>query len=718
MLAALAWPLAGGLVFHRDDLGRFHLPLRQFYARCLANGDDPRWCPDLFCGFDLNGEGQAGLYHPLHRLLYGTLPLATAFHLELWLNYPALFFGMGMWLRRLGVAHHAAWFGALLFTFSGFNLLHYVHVNAIAVIAHLPWLLFSIETLRATQSARVAAWCQLAIALLTTSQVLAGYPQYVAFSLVVELAYGCWRTRSPRFVLGVAMANALGLMGGGIQLLPTWEALHGSVRASPSLGGLAIDSLDPLNLVQLVAPYLFRARHYNALAVAVWPMHEQGLYAGAVVPPLLAWLWIRRNSLGAWRPLVVGALVLGTFALVLSFGTYTPFFGLYARLPLAGMFRVPGRFILLVHLSTAVLAAVALVDLGRDREEWRRLWPLAVPTALCLFAGCAFWAWGIRYPGSRLAAQLADSRAIVSATGWAAMAALAVLVAARGRRLGLALVVGIAAADQAVYGLDSIYRFDAPRTVADLAAATPRPPGRRGERVQVERNDALLGGTHEVEGYVGLRPRSRLDYSRTSSLQVGGAGWRRAADGGWIALAAPLPRARLVSAVVVSHAPGKDIERIDVGSTALVDEPVALSAAGAGRASLHTDRPGSIAVDTDSSGRCLLVVSERHHAGWRASVDGRPARLLRVNGDFIGCVVDGGKHVVELRFDPESFRAGAGLSVAGGVLMMVVFARSLARVRWARSGRSRIVDSARSAVLRARRATRALRAVPATGSRE
>ena len=41
--------------------------------------------------------------------------------------------------------------------------------------------------------------------------------------------------------------------------------------------------------------------------------------------------------------------------------------------------------------------------------------------------------------------------------------------------------------------------------------------------------------------------------------------------------------------------------------------------------------------------RQLLVVSESYHPGWQAAVDGVPQPVLRVNGDFLGCVVGPGK---------------------------------------------------------------------------
>src|SRR4051812_6348478 len=75
LLAWLASPILSGRVYVADDLGEFHLPMRAFYANQLDRGEPFDWCPDLYCGFYLTGEGQIGAYHPLHLLLYKTLPL-------------------------------------------------------------------------------------------------------------------------------------------------------------------------------------------------------------------------------------------------------------------------------------------------------------------------------------------------------------------------------------------------------------------------------------------------------------------------------------------------------------------------------------------------------------------------------------------------------------------------------------------------------------------
>src|SRR5437870_4450400 len=147
------------------------MPLRYFMQRCLHNGDDPAWCPHLFCGYDLHGEGQAGMDHPWHRLLYSFLPLTVAFNIEVFANYPFLCLGTYLFLRRHRLPQDAALAGALTMTFGGFTLPHYSHTNAIAIVAHMPWLLWATNVAWTEASPRRRALAAVAIALLTGSQI-------------------------------------------------------------------------------------------------------------------------------------------------------------------------------------------------------------------------------------------------------------------------------------------------------------------------------------------------------------------------------------------------------------------------------------------------------------------------------------------------------------------------------------------------------------------
>ena len=135
----------------------------------------------MFCGFYATGEGQFGAYHPLHWLLYRTLPLGAAFDLECLLNTPLLLAGCYLFFRRWRMRREGALLGALLFAFSGFCMLHFVHVNAVAVVAHVPWLLLAIDVAIRDPGPVRRTLAGAAIAILTASQLLIGYPQYVWF---------------------------------------------------------------------------------------------------------------------------------------------------------------------------------------------------------------------------------------------------------------------------------------------------------------------------------------------------------------------------------------------------------------------------------------------------------------------------------------------------------------------------------------------------------
>src|SRR6266545_1319357 len=121
LLAPLLRPLFTGRVFVYNDLSWFHLPMRYLYQQALRSGDTVLWTPSIFAGLYMHGEGQTGVFHPLHQLLYRLLPLGTAFNLELIASYPIAFGGTFWFLRRLRFSQAAALFGAMLFAFSGFN---------------------------------------------------------------------------------------------------------------------------------------------------------------------------------------------------------------------------------------------------------------------------------------------------------------------------------------------------------------------------------------------------------------------------------------------------------------------------------------------------------------------------------------------------------------------------------------------------------------------
>lgn len=83
--------------------------------------------------------------------------------------------------------------------------------------------------------------------------------------------------------------------------------------------------------------------------------------------------------------------------------------------------------------------------------------------------------------------------------------------------------------------------------------------------------------------------------------------------------------------------------------------------------------------------KALVVLNDTAFPGWYASVDGRPAAILRANYLFRGIVVGPGRHVIEYRYEPSSFSIGALISVVSLVLLTLMFVASrLSPGRWTR----------------------------------
>ncbi len=672
LFAPLVLPLLTGRVYRQGDLAQFHIPLRFLYAKALAAGDSVTWSRALFCGFYLHGEGQLGMFHPFHWLLYRLLPLADAFDLELLASYGAAFAGMTCLLRRAALSLGASMVGGVAFAFSGFNLVHLMHMNMVAVNAHVPWLLLAADVMLTASTPALAAGGFLLFTASLASALLLGYPQSVWMAAVVTSGFAVARAARLRAwvrLLGIAVATAAGVLLGAAQWLPTLDALADSTRrVVPADFGLTY-SLHPLNLLQLWCPYVFAGRFYAPPSEPY--MHEFAVYDGAFCAIAFAWTLARWRRL-EHRALAAGGVALCLAGLALALGAYGGVYPLLERVPLLGKFRAPARHVLVMHLGFAILAALTFEDLVRSRAAARSprtagpvVAVVILSAATAVMAGFYSATHDVLPLHQALPSRLAASVAIV------AVAALLVWNGARGQAWAVVALPFCLALDLGAWGYAYVWTAP-PLKVRQLQTLIPLPPDARpGERLDLKDvqglgNVALLRGFERVDGYAGLEPRKRLPLDVTTR-RLAGVTWAMT-GGTFEPVPSPMPRVRLVRDARVSDDPERDIREIDVERTALVSEDVGPLDARGGTATVDVDRAGRLEVAVVAGGRALLVTTESYHAGWRASAASRALRTVGVNGDFLGVLVEEGVSHVTLVFDPWSTRLGVRLSFAGLVL--------------------------------------------------
>jgi hypothetical protein len=88
------------------------------------------------------------------------------------------------------------------------------------------------------------------------------------------------------------------------------------------------------------------------------------------------------------------------------------------------------------------------------------------------------------------------------------------------------------------------------------------------------------------------------------------------------------------------------------------------------RVSVLDDVPGGIQLSTTSDADAVLVVSEAHFPGWRVTVDGRPAPLLRADGALLAVRLPSGAHEVEFTYRPDTLAFSGVISGLAALLAL------------------------------------------------
>lgn len=701
---------ADRLAFPIGDFTHQYWPLRRFVARELAAGRLPLWNPYLWGGQPGLADPQAATLYPpaaLNAWLWGAdfpilaLELEAVVHV-VWAGWGAYFLA-----RRLfaGDTVLAPLTSGIAFALSGYVTgFPLQQVTIVETVAWAPWWLLALHRAAQAQDLHSRLVAAITAGIVLALAILAGHPQTALYVTYLGLAYAVFRVwRGPsrpwwqRLVpLVVPPLVALGTTA--VQLLPTWDFINRSVRATLDFAfvrsGLGMDEL-----VTIVYPNFFGGTP---------------LYVGPAVL-LLATLGLLAPRDRLEKFFWAGA---GAAGLLLALGGRSPLFQLF-YLVLPGWARIRGqeRVLFVTALAAALLAGWGVAALSRARSQPRTsgriiriaAWTL-VPQAVLA---------GILYVDrARIISDVQDGhlRVVEGFLGNATFALLITLLligvvglARRWPRAGTLIAPALIAfnlilvnqpyhlADVAPDGIFTNLSFieTVHTTAGDRRVNDPNVLG-------PEANAGLAYGIETLSGNEPLRlahtrefledldawfqwkilavqhvlAKNTLDDTLfdTVATRVDGATLAR--------LKQPRPRVWLVEEVV---SVGDDYEsawdRVDDEGfspywTATIEGP-APPVAGTGTVELVARRPGYLAARVQADGPALLIASEIADPGWRVWIDGNESTWQRAFGLIIGVAVPAGAHDVELVYAPPHWTLarlislvtllGCGLVVVGMV---------------------------------------------------
>ncbi len=722
---------ADALSFARGDFGDQFYAFAHYEASRLQAGQLPLWNPFAFAGHPFLADIQAAIYYPpslltmlltagASQLPYQALQLEAIAHFFLVAIFTYLF------VRRLTASRIGGLTAAVVFTFSGY-LTSYppLQLAILEVQTWLPLILLCLDVaatrMNEGNSRRAVGWTAAAGLVLGLS-TLAGHPQASLLVLYGTAAFMIYRLFAPYSAdrTGRPIARRAGLvllfLGIGLaiaaaQILPSLEFMRLSTRANASFDEMGAGFL-PFDLIQLILPAV--GVPFPALYVGILPL---GLAAAAVVRHLV----LRRRddrSPGLLRqdPTALSVAFwtgIGFLALLLSFGKNLPLYQIfYLAAPGWRLFRHQERVIVWSVLALAVLAGYGCAWLASLRstspsqpaeEDARLKRGLARGFGFAALAALALAAvFFVGYQAGRDPLWGFTTATIFLAS----MLALAALAVRSGRP---ALLLGVIVLD--LFAIN-------PGNHSGPFVTSPFPPNPILEAVQADQEPFRIANLNALPGNYGV-PYRLEEIGGASPLQLASldALMQRVAparawellnvkyvlsdretldapseqiatgqnDDGAIylyKLANPTPRAWLAGHIIVEPDADRLWERLadptfDPQREVLLAQPPDLPASDGttdcrGETSWIERSPEHLSLDVRTEQPCVLVLSELTYPGWRATVDGAEASLLRANGLLRAIALPVGSHQVEMDFRPGIVTWGLAISLGAVVLALAL----------------------------------------------
>lgn len=717
--------LPPGRVLGGEDLTKLFWHWLRFATSSIEQGQLPLWNPYLFSGIPFVANPQPALFYP-PTWLAAVMPLNRAFGSIILLHVWLAGVGMYLWLRAEGASSVGSLFAGVVFAFSGYFIVRIRagHLGVLTTGSWLPLLLWLFRRASARRRWTLTLLGGLPVGL----SILAGHTAsfiYVALGLTTYAAFRAWEVwhaeQSLREaavpLLWAAVMLLAGLAVAAVQLLPTAQLVARSARqASANYDFAARFSWSPGHLLTLLVPNFFGEPTHTGY----WGdgVYDEFIFYVGILPLFLALLAVKLR-----HRLVPFLVALGSASLLLALGKHGVLHQLfYDFVPLFRVMRAPARAGYLFTLAAAALAGLSLSALQKrddsQRAEFLRpvSWPPALSiagvTLLLAVVGFAAFAWGreanpaagrLWHQANQLMLFLCFFLLSVGLLiSWRKGAS----PASRGSWL---LALSLVILDLWTFGNSTLevrpmeqsaYWRIVNQAVSDREAYRILPWGLN----EFEQNGGVTFGLRSVFGYDPLTLQRYEDFitsrpdpqARTYDLLNAGylvttapQTFPEAAEQPELVLeesgvyvyrrSSAMPRAWIASQIEVMEGPDL-LNRIheptfNPDRTALVEKPIACPGTG-GDVEITHYGVNRIEAETAGNGG-LLVFSEVDYPGWRVTLDGQPAELLRANYVLRAVCVPSGDHRVVLRYVPSALRIGAvitGLALLG-ILTVSVWPR-------------------------------------------
>ena len=130
-----------------------------------------------------------------------------------------------------------------------------------------------------------------------------------------------------------------------------------------------------------------------------------------------------------------------------------------------------------------------------------------------------------------------------------------------------------------------------------------------------------------------------------------------------------IPRVYVVHRAIIEKEPLKALQRLadhqfDPLSQVILYEDVELTSTASLEASAEIEQYGNrtVTVEAQADAESILVLADAIYPGWKAFRNGKETEIFRANHFYRAVILPPGKHRVEFRYEPASFKWGLLIS--------------------------------------------------------
>ncbi len=678
--------------YGRSDAWHFSFSTKFALGEALSQNTLPLWRSDIGDGFPLFAEGQTGALYLPNLLLFRFLPAVTAYNIAL---VGAVFMlGLGTyWLCRiLKNSPLASGFVGLTVMFSGLTMTQLPHITLLQGMSMLPFVV-SLSILVVTRGPYPFMGF-LVFAL--SQQIMAGFPQATFLTCIVSALFVAWHSYQTKNIAGslyVVLAMMLGLAGGAVQILPSWEFLKSSTDPkgfTPAMSSMYsmpfTHLLSFFNPFALGNPKMGTYPPFYAFDGSIF--WENTPYVG-LLPLILLAISIRfikksRILLLYW------AIALGS--LILAGGKYAPTYILFSAWPLT-LFRVPSRFLWITILSIALIGGHVIDRVVRHNKAH---WITLILSVGVLIHGISlertWWSYHLIEPARLWLAPPAIARQIpagrIFTVGHGALYNLA--VTKKGWENGEPyrnLRQGMIPNSNMLWHVPqhSIYagRYLRRPAITDTLMT---------DSMSADQYIATVSGTKffdmfSIKNILSFVPLNAPEFIREKTISKEG-------DAELFLFSNPnaLPRAyfslEATSAATLNEAvstlispgfkPGTTVllERHDITKqkqlSAFLSPTSSSPRTKTGEITWEQDSHTAIRLSVVSDQDALLVLTDTYYPGWVAHINGHPTPIMAANLSQRAVVVPAGKHIVTFAYRPLSLMWGTVITCAAFLITTIL----------------------------------------------